>query len=317
MMEGQENDSHDSHDEHNKADGHEAHDEHVAKDPLSNEELFAHVQDGTAFHLPRFFGSHGHFEIPQVVEITSEPSDAMVEPLDGKITKFMLVEVAVAVLVVAVFLRISKLVQSGAAPKGKFWNLFEVILLYIRDDIARPAIGREDSKKFMPFLWTIFFFVLGCNLLGMVPWLGTPTGSLSVTGILALATFGVVLGSGFSKLGFIGFWKAQIPHMDLPAPIAVVLIPMIFVIEVFGLLVKHFVLAVRLLANMFAGHMVLAVMLAFIAATGGTALYWVVMPGSLGASLALSLLEVFVAFLQAYIFTFLSALFIGSAVHPH
>jgi F-type H+-transporting ATPase subunit a len=120
------------------------------------------------------------------------------------------------------------------------------------------------------------------------------------------------------KIGPLGFWKAQVPHMDLPAPIKVVLVPFIFVIELFGLLVKHGVLAVRLLANMMAGHVVLAVILAFIAAGAQSMLVsLVVTPTSVLGATALSLLELFVAFLQAYIFTFLAALFIGMAVHPH
>lgn len=137
--------------------------------------------------------------------------------------------------------------------------------------------------------------------------------------MLALTTFLVVIGSGSKQLGFVGFWKAQVPHMDLPKPIAMGLVPLIFVIEVLGLFIKHGVLAIRLLANMMAGHVVLSVILAFIAASAVAGQYvWggVTVASVLGAT-ALNLLELFVAFLQAYIFTFLSALFIGAAVHPH
>jgi F-type H+-transporting ATPase subunit a len=105
--------------------------------------------------------------------------------------------------------------------------------------------------------------------------------------------------------------------MDLPLPLAILLKPMIFVIEVAGLCIKHFILAMRLLANMMAGHLVLAVILAFIAASSTTMAWYAVTPASVFGAVALSLLELFVAFLQAYIFTFLSALFIGMAVHPH
>ena len=119
------------------------------------------------------------------------------------------------------------------------------------------------------------------------------------------------------KLGPIGFWTGQVPHMDLPSALAIILKPMIFVIEVMGLCIKHFILAVRLLANMLAGHMVLAVIMAFIAASAGSLAWYAVAPASVFGAVALSLLELFVAFLQAYIFTFLSALFIGMAVHPH
>ena len=120
-----------------------------------------------------------------------------------------------------------------------------------------------------------------------------------------------------AKLGPVGFWKAQVPHMDLPGPLAVLLIPMIFAIEVMGMCIKHFVLSVRLLANMFAGHLVLAVILGFIGLFVGQAAWYGVMPAAVLGATALSLLELFVAFLQAYIFAFLTALFIGMAVHQH
>jgi F-type H+-transporting ATPase subunit a len=200
------------------------------------------------------------------------------------------------------------------------------MLLYFRDNVARPCIGGHDADRFVPFLWTVFFFVLGCNLFGMIPWMGSPTGALATTAALALVTFLTVIGSGMKKLGPAGFWKAQVPHMDLSLNIAginfepllkVVLLPMIFVIEVLGLVIKHGVLAVRLLANMMAGHVVLAVIIAFIGASAQSLLWWVVAPASVLGATALSMLELFVAFLQAYIFTFLSALFIGMAVHPH
>ncbi len=134
---------------------------------------------------------------------------------------------------------------------------------------------------------------------------------------LAMITFGVVLFTGMARQGFMGFWKSLVPHMELPLVMAIFLIPMIFVLEVIGLLIKHVVLAVRLLANMVAGHLVLAVLLAFILASASHVAFFGVAPAALLGATALTLLELFVAFLQAYIFTFLSALFIGTAIHPH
>ena len=113
-------------------------------------------------------------------------------------------------------------------------------------------------------------------------------------------------------MGVLGFWKAQVPHMELSPVLAIVLVPMIWAIEVFGLFVKHAVLAVRLFANMFAGHMVLAVSIAIVGVFGNASSV-LVGPAVLG----ISMLELMVAFIQAYVFTFLSALFIGAAVHPH
>ena len=130
-------------------------------------------------------------------------------------------------------------------------------------------------------------------------------------------TFTTVVVSGMLKLGPVGFWTGQVPHMELPFVLAIFLKPMIFAIEVMGMCIKHFILAMRLLANMMAGHLVLAVIMAFISASALSMAWWAVAPASVLGAVALSLLELFVAFLQAYIFTFLSALFIGMAVHPH
>ena len=164
------------------------------------------------------------------------------------------------------FLSLAKRIRGGGPPKGLFWNFFEVMLVFIRDEVARPSIGKHDADKFLPFLWNMFFFILFCNLLGILPWAGSPTGALMVTAALAGITFCAVVGTGMQKFGVGGFFKSLVPHMELPKAIAIVLVPMIFVIELVGLLIRHVVLAVRLLANMFAGHLVLAVILGFIAA---------------------------------------------------
>ena len=295
-------------------------------DALSTKHLFEHVEDARGLHVPRALApeSHGHIDLPQPFQLDEPLLDVEVpiidmQPLEFALTKFMVLEVVVAVIIFAAFWLLAKSLQGGRPAKGKLWNLLEVFLLFIRDEVARPCIGRKDADRFMPLLWTTFLFVLGCNLMGMIPWLGSPTGALAVTGTLAFVTFSVVIGAGMSELGAVGFWKAQVPHMDLPGAIGPVMKVFIFFIELFGLLVKHVVLAIRLFANMFAGHVVLAVLLAFISvsAEAGAGVWGGVTIASLLAASALSLLELFVAFLQAYIFTFLSALFIGAAVHPH
>ena len=295
----------------------------TAHNPLDPAHLIGHVKDATYFELPRALG--GKVEVPQLVEPINPPRDGMIEAFDLQITKFMVLEVVAAIIVLLIAIPLANKMAGGRPVKGRLWNGLEAILLFLRDEVARPAIGKHDADRFLPFLWTVFFFVLTCNLLGMVPWLGSPTGALGVTGTLALMTFACVVGAGSAKLGVIGFWKAQVPPMDLPTALAIPLKPMIFAIEILGLLIKHFVLAVRLLANMFAGHLVLGVLVAFVAAiTFHPAvtsffhpLFMGVSVASILGAVALSLLELFVAFLQAYIFTFLSALFIGMAVHPH
>lgn len=281
--------------------------------------LMDHVKDGYSFEFP-FVGA---VAIPQPFgELTKQEHDGHVKyvPKSGfLISRFMVLEVVVAVLLVAIFSRVAGLVARGAPPKGRFWNFFEVLLVYIRDQVAEPAIGKHDAHKFLPFLWTLFFFTLGCNLMGMVPWMGSATGAWAVTGVLAIITFSVVVGTGMAKMGPVGFWVGQVPHMELPPLFTYTVKPLIFMIEVLGMIIKHFVLSVRLLANMFAGHLVLAVIVGFIASAAKTSFWlWLgVTPASVFGATALSFLELIVAFLQAYILTFLSALFIGMAVHPH
>jgi F-type H+-transporting ATPase subunit a len=235
------------------------------------------------------------------------------------VSKFMVLQVLVAFVVAGVFIWLGSRVKSGGPPRGRTWNLLESILLFLRDEMARPAIGKHDADRFVPLLWTIFLFVLGCNLAGMVPWAGTPTTAWGVTMALALVTFGTVVVSGSMKFGVVGFWLNQVPSMDLPFAIALFIKPALFVIEVVGLLIKHVVLSIRLLANMVAGHMVLISILGLaFSLEGAMSSAWTPTAiAAVGGSALLSCLELFVAFLQAYIFTFLSALFIGAAVHHH
>jgi F-type H+-transporting ATPase subunit a len=168
----------------------------------------------------------------------------------------------------------------------------------------------------------MFFFILTCNLLGLVPWAGSPTASFGVTLSLASVTFLTGLIVGMIKLGPLGFFLNMAPHIDVPLIGKILLFPIVvgvFAIELLGTFIKHGVLGVRLLANMVAGHVVLLAILGMIveAASSSTATWSLVTVISLLGSTALSCLELFVAFLQAYVFTFLSALFIGAAIHHH
>ena len=285
------------------------------------------------------------------------------------ISKYMIIEAAVFVILLFVFSRIGKRAAAGGPPQGRFWNFFETMLVFVRDEIARKAIVShehheehaeahgadhahadhahadqthgahaeaalagggalavhhahnpyEDADRFTPLLWTIFFFILGCNLMGMLPWLGAPSSSWGATIALALVTFFAGLVSGSKKFGFLGYWANQVPTMGLPFVLAILLVPMIFLIEVLGLVIKHTVLSVRLLANMIAGHLVLLaiLMLAFSIEGAASSSWGVTGFFAVVGSAALSLLELFVAFLQAYVFTLLSALFINAAIHKH
>jgi F-type H+-transporting ATPase subunit a len=258
----------------------------------------SHVMDHPTLDIPLY----KEVDLPQVFGI--------------QITRFMVMEVVAAVLIAAIMIPLARHVARNRVARGTFMNMFEALVLFIRDGIARPAIGGHGADAFLPFLWTMFFFILFNNLLGLIPGGASATGNINVTAVLALLTLGAVIVAGSRQLGPVGFWFGLVPRMDVPALLKPPLWGLMFVIEVAGLFIRHIVLSVRLFANMLAGHIVLAVILSFIVQAVGIFTY-LVTPASLLGVVALSLLELFVAFLQAYIFTFLSALFIGAAVHPH
>ncbi len=267
-----------------------------------------HVVDHPTLELP-------HWQHPFGREIAL-PHIRLSDVVDFQVTRFMVMELLAAVLVAAVIIPLARHAARNPVSRGWFMNMFEAMVLFIRDRVARPAIGGHGADAFLPYLWTVFFFILFCNLLGMIPGGASPTGNINVTGVLALMTLAMVILAGMREMGLVGFWVGIVPHLDVPWWMKPPLWILMFVIELAGLLIRHVVLAVRLFANMFAGHVVLAVILGFILLAEGPIGY-LVTPASVAGVVALSLLELFVAFLQAYIFTFLSALFIGAAVHPH
>jgi F-type H+-transporting ATPase subunit a len=233
------------------------------------------------------------------------------------ISKYSILMLIAAALVMAIYIPLARKAQSGAPPRGKWWNCWESILTYIRDQLAKPYIG-HDADKYVHYLWTVFLFILFCNLLGMFPFMGSPTASFTVTVVLAACTFFFIHGSAIAKMGVKHYFQSYIPHMEVPYGLGYFVVPLIAFLEMFGNLIKAFVLAVRLFANMFAGHVVLAFLLFFIVEVknAGPLLFWGVTVSSVIAVTLLSLLELFVAFLQAFVFTFLTALFLGSALHP-
>lgn len=241
-------------------------------------------------------------------------------PLPGgytfQVTRFMVMEVVAAALIILIMVPLARHVAKRPVSRGAFMNAFEALVLFIRDKVVRPSIGGHGADDFLPYLLTVFFFILFNNLLGLVPSGASATGNINVTIVLALCTFGAVMYAGMRESGVVGFWIKLVPSMDVPKLLKVFLWPLMFVIELSGLLIRHFVLAVRLFANMLAGHVVLGVILGFILLAQGSLAY-IVAPASVIGVVLLSFLELLVAFLQAYIFTLLSALFIGSAAHPH
>jgi F-type H+-transporting ATPase subunit a len=228
------------------------------------------------------------------------------------LTKYKVLMVVAALVILAIFVPLARSVRTGAAPRGRWWNFWEAFLTFVRDHIAKPNIG-HDADKYVPFLWTTFLFILVCNLFGMIPFLGSPTASISVTLALAGVTFCFIHGSAIAKMGFSHYLHSYVPPLDVPF-----LGWFIALLEIVGNCIKGVVLAIRLFANMFAGHVVLASILMFIimVKNQGVLLFWGVTLTSVIGVIALSFLELLVAFLQAFIFTFLTAIFLGMAVHP-
>jgi F-type H+-transporting ATPase subunit a len=234
-------------------------------------------------------------------------------------TKYMVLELIAAVLILLIFIPLARRARSGEPPRGGWQNAFEVLLTFIRDEVAKPNLGEHDADRHVPFLWTVFLFVLFCNLLGMFPFGGSPTANIWVTGGLAVCSFIAIHAAAVAKMGLAPYLKSLWPHLDIPIPVAGFVIKcMIFVIEIIGNFIRGGVLAVRLFANMLAGHSVLAMIMLFIvmASNAAIGLWATITVASVLGVVALSLLEIFVAFLQAYIFVFLTALFMGMAVHP-
>jgi F-type H+-transporting ATPase subunit a len=331
----------------------------MAHDPLS------HVMDVKPFN---------ETDPPQWVLFDSLFGREIYVPLPNifgfQITKFMVLELIAAGLILAIYLPLARRARNGSLPKGPWWNAFESLLTFVRNEIAKPNIdpppdqhghhaeghdshahaeaqpahgeqGKEslvladktapaddlhstagrlsEADKYVPFLWTVFLFVLFCNLLGLIPFMGSPTANIYVTGALALCSFVMIHGAAIVRMGPLRYIKSMWMPIDVPG--GFIFSFLIAIIEQMGLVIKSGVLAIRLFANMFAGHMVLAMILLFIVTVGEaahhfTGLWATVTVASVVGVTLLSLLELFVAFLQAYIFTFLTALFMGMALHP-
>lgn len=209
----------------------------------------------------------------------------------------------VASLVLIVLLNVAAR-QRGDVPRG-LRNFFEPFIIFIRDDVLLPNMGRA-GMPYLSFLLTVFFFILVCNMLGLVPGGATATGNLSVTASMAIISAVVTHFAGVRQNGAGQYLKSIVP------PVPFWLWPLMLVVELIGFLAKPFALAIRLWANMNAGHIVILVILGFIFLFKN----WGVVGISVFGGVAISLLEMFVALVQAYVFTILTAVFIGLALHP-
>ncbi|MGM0634682.1 MAG: F0F1 ATP synthase subunit A [Bacteroidota bacterium] len=227
-----------------------------------------------------------------------------VKPLDFSITKNVASMFLTVIVMLVLFLGLAKhYKKSKKAPKG-FNNILETLVIFVRDEIAKPQIGNKKYAKFMPFLLTVFFFIWITNLLGLLPGAANVTGNISVTVALGLITLILMLTNGTKD-----YWKHIFWMPGVPVPVKLLLAP----IELIGMFIKPIALMIRLFANITAGHIIVLSLLGliFILSSAGVAFI------SVPFALFINVLELLVAFLQAFIFTMLSALFIGMAVEEH
>lgn len=236
--------------------------------------------------------------------------------VDFSITKHLVFMMLAAILVVLVMLLVvqgvSRAQAEGRPPRG-FAGAMEAIALYMRQEVILPTIGAH-GEGYVPYLLSVFFFILTCNLLGLLPWGSTATGNIAVTAAMAFISFVVIEISGMRSLGFKGYMGTifYLPP-GLPTVLKPVLLVILTPIELIGKLAKPFALAVRLFANMTAGHVVV------LALIGLTFFFQSVLVGVLASAMAtgIMILELFVAFLQAFIFTLLTSVFIGLLREEH
>ncbi len=195
---------------------------------------------------------------------------------------------------------------KSLVPKG-IANVIEMVVLFVRDEIALKTMDEHTAEAYMPYLLTAFFFIVFSAGVGLFPWTATSVGNLAVTGTLALLTFVLMQFAGLSHQG-LGYFV----HL-VPSGVPILLWPLMFVIELLGMFTKTFALCIRLFANMIAGHIVIFFVLGLIFLIGSPLVAVASVPFAVG----LYLLEIIIILIQAYIFTMLSALFIGMSAHAH
>jgi F-type H+-transporting ATPase subunit a len=250
-----------------------------------------HLADSRTMEFPPF----GEIHLPEI----------HLFGLDLSVTKYTVYMWLAAALLLLVLLPMAR--RRGGVYHGLF-NAFEALIVYVRDEIVYANLGREEGRPYVPFIATLFFFILFMNLLGLVPYGGTATGNLAVTGVLALFAMVAIELSGIVVNGPIRYARSLVPE-GVPIYLAPIMIP----IEIIGHFAKPFALMVRLFANMTAGHVVILSMLGLIFLLKA----WAVVPISIGFALFIFLLEILIAFIQAYIFAVLTTVFIQLSRHPH
>lgn len=265
--------------------------------------IMHHVQDGYDWELPTTESIAGHVDLRDIfgqwiVNVGGYQ-------LDLTPTRLTVVMWIAAILITAGLLLAVR--NRGPVPKGRWANLVETLFLFVRDEVAAKNIG-HGSEKYVPYLASVFFFILTMNLLSLLPFSATATGSVYVTGVLAAFTFVMTQIAGMRAQGVVGYWT----HL-VPSGVPWWLYPLLLPIEIIGLFTKPFALMMRLFANMVAGHIIIFFLLGLIFFMKTVAVAPIAVPFAFG----IYLLELLVCFIQAYVFTILSAVFIGLASHAH
>jgi F-type H+-transporting ATPase subunit a len=272
-----------------------------------SESLMHHVTDGYVIEYPGY--CKGHLAWDCELDLKELFGDRLVFTVGG--VKFdmtptkhlVMLWLATLVLLGVVLSAVSR---KSIVPRG-LYNFVEMLVQFVRNEIALKNISEKDGDRFVPYLVSAFFFILFLNLWGLLPYAATATGNLSVTAIMAFFTFVITEFTALKEQGIVGYLK------HLTGGVAPWLWPIMIPVELLGKLTKPFALTVRLFANMIAGHIVILSLIGLIFALGTP---WVAL-GSVPMALMIFLLELFIAFVQAYIFTMLSSLFIGAAFTGH
>jgi F-type H+-transporting ATPase subunit a len=275
--------------------------DHLKQPASKNVDIITpHITDSHHLELPFV----GEWELPRWKPIHIGGVEIDMSPTKHVIFLLLAAALCIGVMIPAATSNERQTAHLGHA-KG-FAGAIESIVLYIRNEVILPNVGHHGNA-YVPFGLTLFFFILFANLLGLIPYGSTATGNISVTATLALITFVVVEVAGMKALGreyikTIVYWPSDQP-LAMKLPMTLIMTP----VEIIGKFTKPFALAIRLFANMTAGHVVLLALISLIFTFGS----WFIAPAPVVMGVAISMLEIFVAFLQAFIFTLLASVFIG------
>ncbi len=271
-----------------------------------------HITDSHELDLPAGWG-HGLVQevpLPHFAPIHVGPYEVDLSPTKH-VVMLLLASILVIIALTSAARGVAKRAATGRAPGG-FSGAMEAVVLYIRNEVILPNVGHH-GEAFVPFGLTLFFFILTCNLLGLIPYGSTATGNIAVTATLAIVTFFVVEIAGMRALGAgyintIIFWPHDM-NIFMRIPMSLILSP----VELLGKFTKPFALAIRLFANMTAGHIVVLALVGLIFSFGS----YLIAPLPLAMATAIMFLELMVAFLQAFVFTLLASVFIGLVRESH